>query len=99
VAHNSKYINSLHEYKLPNVVEILSDKDKANERLMTGLRTIWGVDTKSLHQFKSLDFSAFESTLKKYVLYNYITQAGSTLTLTDKGKFLADKIIRDLFFD
>ena len=99
VSHNSKYINSLHENIMPSTVEILSEKDKANEHLITRLRTMWGADTTYLYQFKSLDFSAFESTLKNYVLYNYITKTGTTLTLTEKGKFLADKIIRDLFFE
>jgi oxygen-independent coproporphyrinogen-3 oxidase len=36
--------------ELPNEIEILSEADRFNEYIMTGLRTIWGV---SLNRIKS----------------------------------------------
>jgi len=43
IANNSKYIQVIQNNTLPNTVEVLSLKDKYNEYVMTGLRTIWGV--------------------------------------------------------
>ena len=43
VSNNTKYIKSIQDNKLPLEVEILSKKDKFNEYIMTGLRTMWGI--------------------------------------------------------
>ncbi|CAM1346226.1 radical SAM family heme chaperone HemW [Tenacibaculum crassostreae] len=60
VANNAKYIKALKEGKLPLEQEKLTKKDRFNEYLMTGLRTIFGV---SLHQVES-DFGLeFKETL------------------------------------
>jgi oxygen-independent coproporphyrinogen-3 oxidase len=44
------YIKALDADELPNEIEILSEADRFNEYIMTGLRTIWGV---SLNRIKS----------------------------------------------
>jgi oxygen-independent coproporphyrinogen-3 oxidase len=43
ISNNSLYIKSIQENKLPIEFEILSETDKYNEYIMTGLRTMWGV--------------------------------------------------------
>jgi oxygen-independent coproporphyrinogen-3 oxidase len=47
IANNTLYIKALDADELP---EILSEADRFNEYIMTGLRTIWGV---SLNRIKS----------------------------------------------
>jgi oxygen-independent coproporphyrinogen-3 oxidase len=41
ISNNTLYLKSLAENKLPNEIEILSQTDRYNEYIMTGLRTIW----------------------------------------------------------
>lgn len=43
IANNIKYIKAIRESELPREVEKLSDADRFNEQIMTGLRTVWGV--------------------------------------------------------
>jgi oxygen-independent coproporphyrinogen-3 oxidase len=50
IANNTLYIKALDADELPNEIEILSEADRFNEYIMTGLRTIWGV---SLNRIKS----------------------------------------------
>ena len=61
VANNTKYIKSIREHKLPSEMELLSKKDRFNEYVMTGLRTIWGI---SLNKIES----EFGSDYKKHLL-------------------------------
>jgi oxygen-independent coproporphyrinogen-3 oxidase len=37
------YLKAIQDDKLPNEIETLSEADRYNEYVMTGLRTIWGV--------------------------------------------------------
>ena len=43
IANNLKYISSISKGILPSDVEVLTKIDRYNERIMTGLRTMWGV--------------------------------------------------------
>jgi len=44
VANNALYLKSMAKNKIPCETETLSQKDRFNETVMTGLRTMWGVD-------------------------------------------------------
>src|SRR5690606_39003041 len=44
VANNSLYLKAIDDGNLPSEREILSPTDRYNEYVMTGLRTIWGID-------------------------------------------------------
>ena len=43
IANNIVYLKALEEDKLPSEKEILTEEDRYNEYIMTGLRTIWGI--------------------------------------------------------
>ena len=80
VANNTKYIKSIREHKLPSEMELLSKKDRFNEYVMTGLRTIWGI---SLNKIES----EFGSDYKKHLLETaekFINQ--NLLVITSKVK-------------
>jgi oxygen-independent coproporphyrinogen-3 oxidase len=98
ISNNGKYINALFEGKLPFTLEVLSEKDKANDHLITSLRTIWGADLNYLSQFTSLDFSEFQKTSNQYISSGKLVKINDMLILTQSGKFIADRIIGDLFF-
>jgi oxygen-independent coproporphyrinogen-3 oxidase len=98
VANNSLYIKSIDTDKLPNEVEILTDSDRYNEYIMTGLRTIWGV---SLERIKSEFGQSYLDYLKqqaqKFLDDELLFIANDILKPTKKGKFLTDGIASDLF--
>jgi oxygen-independent coproporphyrinogen-3 oxidase len=53
LANNPRYISSIGEGLLPDSVESLSENDKANEMIMTGLRTSSGVSEELLNKHPS----------------------------------------------
>lgn len=93
VSNNAKYLKSINEGILPFEIEHLSEADKINDLLLTGLRTKWGVNLK-------------KNNLSKHVSQSYINQLidhkkaflqNDFLILTKEGRLLADKISSDLF--
>lgn len=98
VANNPKYVRSLREEKLPITREILSEKDRYNEYVMTGLRTIWGVSRERIkEEFGEAyleHFSKCASRLKEQLL---IQEDGDIVRVSERGKFLSDGIASELF--
>ena len=98
VRNNSKYIKSIQENKLPIEREILSKRDRYNEYIMTGLRTIWGVSLDKIKtDFGSKYIEYLENQSKKYIKQDLLYLENQTLKTTKKGKFLSDGIASDLF--
>ena len=107
VDNNSKYIQSINDNILPLTIEQLSTKDKFNEYVMTGLRTVWGISLSKIEKEFGLDYK--DHLLKEA---NVFIQQGlleiisdnllkfnsiKKMKITDKGKFLADGIAAELF--
>ena len=98
IANNSLYLKSLAENKLPSEIETLTETDRYNEYIMTGLRTVWGV---SLERIKT----EFGENMLQYLLQNaerYLKDEklileNNILRTTKKGKFFCDGIASDLF--
>ena len=98
ISNNAKYIKSILDGVLPNEIEILSKKNRFNETLMTGLRTIWGVSLDRIDRDFGLDYkNMLVKNTKKHSDNNTLKIENNTLFITDKGKFLADGIVADLF--
>ena len=97
VAHNKKYMDALLLNKLPFEHEELSKKDCINEYIMTGIRTIWGINVKHIQEHLGYPF---EEQLKKIAVLQkegFVNYNEDCISLTVKGKLIADKITRDLF--
>ena len=78
--------------------EILTEKERFNEYILTSLRTIWGIDMNYLKSNFNSDYvKAFSSQIQKYIKQETVIVKESTYTLTEKGKLLADRIASDLF--
>ncbi len=105
VSNNHLYINRLNENRLPSEKEILTQKDRFNEAVMTGLRTIWGVSFDKI----SADFGKpyldylirqaqphLQNMLLRIEKDIHSPESGRLIT-TQKGKFLSDGIASDLF--
>jgi oxygen-independent coproporphyrinogen-3 oxidase len=98
INNNPKYLRAIQAGLLPMETEILSKRDRYNEYVMTGLRTIWGVSLgRVLSEFgpKYLEYllQQAEPHRQNHLLY----LDGDTLLISKKGKFLADGIASDLF--
>ena len=94
-----KYMNRVGEGQGFYSVENLTLTDNYNDYLITSLRTIWGINfdyIKSNFGEKYFDFCNKNS--QKYIISKHLNFSNKILTLSDKGKFISDKIIEDLFF-
>lgn len=98
VSNNYEYLKNLNLDIVPFVREELSREDKINDFLLTSLRTSWGTDLSILRLEMNYDVLNVHSTyLKKLLDENFIRIENDFLTLTNRGKLLADKISSDLF--
>lgn len=99
LANNALYIKHiLSENKLPFEQENLSSTERANELIMTQLRTKWGLNVYQLEEF-GLDLNAFEKSLLLFEEQGLVQNKSGRLTLSGKGKLQADYIASELFFD
>ena len=98
IANNTKYIKSIHQNELPSTVETLSEKDRFNEYLMTGLRTIWGISMSKIEEDFGLEFKKhLINSTKSFLEQNLLELKDHKIIATQKGKFLIDGIASDLF--
>lgn len=98
INNNPKYIKAIENGQLPMETEVLTTKDKYNEYIMTGLRTVWGV---SLERIQKEFGGKYEEYLllqsEKFRNQGLLNLDSDILSTTTKGKFLADGIAADLF--
>jgi oxygen-independent coproporphyrinogen-3 oxidase len=99
VSNNSIYLKSLDENKLPNETEILSETDRYNEYIMTGLRTIWGISLDRIEkEFGNSYLEYLQKQSQKFLNDDLLFIENNILKPTQKGKFLTDGIASDLFY-
>lgn len=99
VANNSLYIKKLQESILPSEMEELTRSDRYNEYIMTGLRTIWGVDVERVSiEFGVVFKEHLLKTAQRFLDKELMQYSNGILTITNEGKFLSDGIASDLFW-
>jgi oxygen-independent coproporphyrinogen III oxidase len=98
IAHNQKYIQSLNEGIIPSETEVLSTATRYNEYIMTGLRTMWGVNLEEINRFGAAFGSYFLDGIQSEIQAGFVTQEGNKYTLTQVGKHFADGIASNLFW-
>lgn len=98
VSNNTKYISSIEKGELPSENEQLSTKDRINESIMTGLRTIWGVSLDEIEKSYGKQYrDKVLGQAQKHLDQKTIKMENGHLLMTSKGIFLADGIAADLF--
>ncbi|NIF07037.1 radical SAM family heme chaperone HemW [Chryseobacterium sp. Tr-659] len=98
VANNQQYIKKLNDKLLAKEEEILSQEDQFNEMIMIGLRTIWGVDLKSLkNKFSDRMLEHFQTEIKSKIEEGILMIENDHLKIPEKHWFMADGIASDLF--
>lgn len=97
VANNALYVKAIDAAKPPLEFEQLSSKDRLNEYLMTGLRTMWGCEWNAINEIIPGASDRMNGLLKKFEQEALIEINQSGFKLSEKGKFYADQISSDLF--
>jgi oxygen-independent coproporphyrinogen-3 oxidase len=95
VANNINYINSIAKGILPYEEEVLTPAQQVNERIMTALRTQWGLSVDSL----GLSVASEVKDSLKYIDKAHYTFGNGVLILTQEGKLFADSIAAELFIE
>jgi len=93
VANNINYIQSIARGIIPAEEELLTKAQQINERIMTSLRTMWGLD---LSNFDSQVSVWIKEDLKGIDPSHYYLN-NDVLTLTNPGRLFADAIAASLF--
>ncbi len=98
IAHLAKYIESTKQGKTIFEEEILSINDKWNEKIMTALRTQWGVDLKDLQRFNREKWKKdFLKKAKKFMDKELMLENDGNYILSNKGRLFADGIAGEFF--
>jgi len=96
VTNNNKYIESLSREIIPFEKEELTATQRINERIMTELRTMWGL---RISDFGSPISDLLEEKSHSFIKGGFLKLHDDVLGLTDRGKLIADKIALELIFD
>jgi oxygen-independent coproporphyrinogen-3 oxidase len=98
VANNMTYIKSLGEGIVPFEVEVLTETQQLNERIMTSLRTMEGFDMGYLKNKCSMeDAFAVDKTVQHFTQEGLLVVENDVIKLTQQGKLFADYVAGELF--
>jgi oxygen-independent coproporphyrinogen III oxidase len=92
VANNARYIETINKGIIPAEQELLSETQKANEYIMTSIRTMEGINLEKITSVPEILERA-----AKYIKAGLIKEDHDHLILTNEGKLLADGIAANLF--
>jgi len=97
IKNNALYLKKIKEGEVFFEKEELSISTKFNEYILTGLRTIWGLEKKYLTENFGNFLPAFNKQKEEFVIKELIKESETHITLTEKGKLFADQIASDFF--
>ena len=96
VSSISRYLDGIENNKSYFEAELLTEQDRYNEIIITGLRTIWGVSEALIrNEFSSNYFIHFLKLKEKYLLSGHLKRLPGTVCLSQEGMFISDKIMAD----
>ena len=93
------YLAQFKKQKFESEAEKLSDKDKFNEFIMLGLRTMWGVDENKLSLFPERFVKNFIREVEVKIKFGEIVKKNNSFVIPEDKMIISDKIISDLFVD
>lgn len=98
MSSNKKYYENLMSGMIYYEEEQLREEDLFNEYIMTSLRTSWGVNTVFIKEnFGIIKSEYFAKNVQKYIKEELIIKKENYFLLSEKGMFISDLIISDLF--
>lgn len=88
------YLDSITKGKIPLEKEILEEKEKYNDYVITSLRTMWGLNIEKLkNDFDKKYLRYFLSKTENLLKENLLRKSGNNFILTEKGMFISDNIM------
>lgn len=99
VSHNIQYLKAIEKNILNYEEEVISEKDRFNEKIMLGLRTLWGINIDELEkEFSSSLMKHFYKELKKLEATKKVRISNQIVTIHPESLFFTDGIIAQFFF-
>jgi oxygen-independent coproporphyrinogen-3 oxidase len=96
ISNNSKYIEKIERGEDSFEEEILSQENRFNELVMTGLRTVYGVSLAKLTDIQPLS-EAFLAKSNQFIAEGLLELNNGILTTTENGRLQADYLASELF--
>jgi putative oxygen-independent coproporphyrinogen III oxidase len=94
----AEYLSALNRNELTCEIEMLTETDRYNEFIMTGMRTSAGVDLKKLTAvFGDIRTAGFLSSVEIFIQRGWVEKSDENFRLTRKGKLFADRVAGELF--
>ena len=95
----TQYIQNTASGNAERNIEYLSVYEKYNEFILTGLRTMWGVDLQELKYVFGAEFHDFcMKNAQKFIDNHLLKTENHTLKLTREGIFISDGIMSELMW-
>jgi oxygen-independent coproporphyrinogen-3 oxidase len=97
VSHLGKYITSMLAGKPAITAEILSERDKLNDYIITGIRTQWGISLPEIDKKYGAEVAnQIAGEVQKFEKLGWVKVFGGTVTLTTGGMLVSDQITREM---
>lgn len=96
VSSVSGYLDGVENNKPYSETEILTEQDRYNDYIITGLRTIWGISEELIQTEFSADYLVhFQKIKDKYLTSGHVSETSGKICLSPEGLFISDQIMAD----
>jgi len=96
VSSISNYLNGLENNESYSETEILTNQDRYNDYIITGLRTIWGISEDFIEsEFPDQYLIHFQESKKRYLETGHLTCTNELVCISSAGLFISDQIMAD----
>jgi oxygen-independent coproporphyrinogen III oxidase len=95
----NQYLKSINQDTISGEEEVLTLNDRYNDYIITGLRTIWGIDTEYIkNEFGEKFHFHVERVTEKYDSFSKVIKENNWIRITKIGIFISDQIISDYLY-
>jgi len=96
VSSVSGYLDGVENNKPYSESEILTEQDRFNDYIITGLRTIWGISKELIQtEFSDRYLAHFQKIRDKYLSSGHVIDNSGIVGLSPVGLFISDQIMAD----
>lgn len=96
VSNNPRYIRAIGAGEAVSERELLTDRDRFNETIMTGLRTLMGVDAEALKHETGLDLCT-RPAFDRYLKLGWLSEEKGRIRLQPEHWLVGDSVASALF--
>ena len=90
------YLDGVENNKPYSETEILTEQDRYNDYIITGLRTIWGISEELIQTEFSYPYLVhFQKIRDKYLHSGHVFETSGKICLSPEGLFISDQIMAD----